>query len=235
MADKRSFFYYAGIIFLILAVAMSSLLLGVIAVHEDEDDDDYYQDGDKFDYEEEDFEHQDSIQICCAWGDEIEDGILAYTIDEEDSQYRKAVYNSIQEWDTKIEGLSFEEASDRRSADVEIYFREDGGHKAGETRNYFDRYGFLTKSRVIISEAAFGFGFNIHQIEQIVKHEIGHVLGLGHATFDGSLMTQNVNPYAGSVSDCEINAVYGAQRWKLEEDSNIPDYPKQEYVKCELL
>jgi hypothetical protein len=232
MADKGSFFYYAGIIFLILAVAMSSLLFGVIAVHEDEDDD-YYQDRDEFDYEE-DFEDQDSIQICCAWGDEIEDGILAYTIDEEDIQLREVVYNSIQEWDTKIEGLSFEEVFDRRSADVEIYFREDGGHKAGETRNYFDSYGFLTRSRVIISEAAFGFGFNIHQIEQIAKHEIGHVLGLGHATFDGSLMTHNVNPYAGSVSDCEINAVYEAQRWKLEEDSNLPDYPKQEYVKCDM-
>src|SRR5918999_1225612 len=121
MADKGSFFYYAGIIFLILAVAMSSLLFGVIAVHEDEDDD-YYQDRDEFDYEE-DFEDQDSIQICCAWGDEIEDGILAYTIDEEDIQLREAVYNSIEEWDAKIEGLTFEEVSNRRSADVEIDFR----------------------------------------------------------------------------------------------------------------
>ena len=227
MVDKRSFFNYAGITFLILAVVMSSLLFRAIAVHEDED---YVQDGDKLDYE--DFEDQDSIQICCAWGDEIEDGILTYIIDEESSQLREAVYNSIEEWDTKIEGLTFEEVSNRRSANVEIDFREDGGHRAGETRNYFDGYGFLTKSSIIISKAAFGFGFNIDLLEQIIKHEIGHVLGLAHSTFDGSLMTRNVNPYVGSVSDCEINAVYKAQHWKLEEDSSFPDYPEQEYVEC---
>src|SRR5919108_3886309 len=229
MAAKGSFLYYAGIIFLILAVGMSSLLFGVIAVHEDKDEE-YNQDGDELDYE--DFEDQDSIQICCAWGDEIEDGTLTYIIYEGGSQLRETVYNSIEEWDAEIEGLTFEEVSDRRSADVEIDFREDGGHKAGETRHYFDRYGFITKSRVIISEAAFGFGFNIRQLEQITKHEIGHVLGLGHSTFDVSLMTRNVNPYAESVSDCEINAVYKAQHWKLEENSSFPDYPEQEYVEC---
>lgn len=231
MTDKGSFFYYAGIIFLVLAIAMSGLLFGVIAVHEDVDDR-YDQDGDELDYE--DFEDQNSIQICCAWGDEIEDGTLTYIIEEADSQLREAVYNSIEEWDAEIERLTFEEVSNRRSADVEIYFRDDGGHKAGETRNYFDGNGFLTKSRVIVSEAAFGFGFNIHQLEQITKHEIGHVLGLGHSTFDGSLMTRKVDPDTGSVSDCEINAVYKAQHWKFEEDSNFPDYPEQEYVECNM-
>lgn len=222
MANKGFFFYYAGIIFLIVAIAMSGLLLGVIAVHEDQDDDNYYRD-------EEDFEDQNLIQICCAWGDEIEDGILTYTIDEEDSQLREAVYNSIKEWDRKIEGLVFEEVPNRHNVDVdvEIHFRRDGGYKAGETRNYFDRYGFLTKSHVIISESSFDTGFDLDQIEQIAKHEMGHILGLGHATFDGSLMTENVNPYAGSVSDCEINAVHEANQWKLEEDSNFPDIQKK--------
>ena len=92
MTDKGSFFYYAGIIFLVLAIAMSGLLFGVIAVHEDENDG-YNQDEDELDYE--DFEDQNSIQICCAWGDEIEDGTLTYIIDEADSQLREAVYNSI--------------------------------------------------------------------------------------------------------------------------------------------
>ncbi len=51
--------------------------------------------------------------------------------------------------------------------------------------------------------------------------------------FDGSLMTQNVNPYAGSVSNYEINAVYKAPHWKLkEENSSFPDYPEQECVEC---
>ena len=49
-----------------------------------------------------------------------------------------------------------------------------------------------------------------------------------------SLMTRKVDPDTGSVSDCEINAVYKAQHWKFEEDSNFSDYPEQEYVECNM-
>lgn len=52
--------------------------------------------------------------------------------------------------------------------------------------------------------------------------------------FDGSLMTQNANFYAGSVSKDELNAVYKAQHWELEEESSFPDYPEQEYVECNM-
>jgi hypothetical protein len=48
--------------------------------------------------------------------------------------------------------------------------------------------------------------------------------------FDGSLMTQNANSYAGWVSNYETNAVYKGQYWELEEDSSFPDYPEQEHV-----
>ena len=40
----------------------------------------------------EDFEDQNSIQICCAWGEELQDGILNYKTDDEDiSKDEKAV------------------------------------------------------------------------------------------------------------------------------------------------
>jgi hypothetical protein len=47
---------------------------------------------------------------------------------------------------------------------------------------------------------------------------------------DGSLMTQNANSHAGSVSNYELNAVYKAQNWKLEADSSFPDYPEQDML-----
>jgi hypothetical protein len=55
-----------------------------------------------------------------------------------------------------------------------------------------------------------------------------------HQKFDGSLMTQNANSYVGSVSNYELNAVYKAQNWRLEEHSSFPDYPEQEYVECNM-
>lgn len=130
MKDKGSFFYYSGIIFLILAVAMSGLLFGVIAVHEDNE---YNQDGNQLEYND-DFEVENSIQICCAWGEEIEDGILTYIIEDADPRLRETVHNSLEAWDAAIEGLVFEEVSNRHSADIEIYFRDDGGHKAGNKK-----------------------------------------------------------------------------------------------------
>ena len=53
----------------------------------------------------EDFEDQNLIQICCAWGKELQDGILTYKIDDDDiSKDQKAVVqDAIEEWDAKIE------------------------------------------------------------------------------------------------------------------------------------
>ena len=34
---------------------------------------------------EEDFEEESSIQICCTWGEDLQDGILRYYIDNDNS------------------------------------------------------------------------------------------------------------------------------------------------------
>jgi hypothetical protein len=75
--------------------------------------------------------------------------------------------------------------------------------------------------------------------EQITKHEIGHVFGLGHANFDGNLMTTKVNHGSGSISNCEIDAVHKAnQRWfERSNDNSDKDYVYDdsngyEYIEC---
>jgi hypothetical protein len=40
---------------------------------------------------------------------------------------------------------------------------------------------------------------------------MGHVLGLGHANFDGNLMAEKVNDGTENVSECEIKAVLKAK------------------------
>jgi Matrixin len=172
------------------------------------------------------------ILLCCSWGEELADGELTYYIGdhlinegsngdrfEVDRSSVEAVTKAFEEWDSKIEGLTFTQTSTRRGADVEIYFREGQNEKAGVTHNYYDFYGFISKSYVLISKGAFGFAFSSNQMEQIVKHELGHVLGLGHANFDGNLMAAQVNRGIGSVSSCEIEAVYTANEWWFDKPS----------------
>lgn len=189
------------------------------------------------------------ILVCCSWGEELADGEITYfigdyIIDEGSNGNRyevdrysvEAVNKAFDEWDSKIEGLKFTETPTRRGADVEIYFREGQNEKAGITNNYYDFYEFITKSYVQISTGAFGFAFSSNQMEQIVKHEIGHVLGLGHANFDGNLMAAQVNRGIGTVSSCEVEAVYAANEWWFEKPTQTqPLYigqPTTDHIDC---
>jgi hypothetical protein len=75
------------------------------------------------------------------------------------------------------------------------------------------------------------------ELEQIARHEIGHVLGLGHANFDDSIMFENIDSRSRIISDCEINGVIIANHWKLANSSSgknnqNPEYPDAEYVTC---
>lgn len=51
------------------------------------------------------------IQICCAWGDKLAVGILTYQINGGDSAARQAVYNAIENWNSKLTGIKLVESS----------------------------------------------------------------------------------------------------------------------------
>jgi predicted Zn-dependent protease len=59
---------------------------------------------------------------------------------------------------------------------------------ADESINTFDTSSFVHEVRMIVYKAVSDFKFYERTVEQIVKHEMGHALGLGHAIFDGNLM-----------------------------------------------
>jgi Matrixin len=66
---------------------------------------------------------QESIRVCCAWGDKVSDGILTYKIvgsggrssssssNTGSAEYKQAVYNSINEWNSKLHGIKLVEVS----------------------------------------------------------------------------------------------------------------------------
>jgi hypothetical protein len=248
--------FYLGVAFATLSIVALVLLFVLVSGKtitdlgtSDTDSDRYFNDFDMNPWQE---SNKNLIKICCTWGEELVDGELTFMIrDEGDSTNQEsvnyqdmnsstsknnAIRNAAKEWDQKINGLTFREVQNRYDADIEIRFRESGSEAAGMTRNLFDRFGLITKSFITIYEREFPFGFGEDQIEQISKHEIGHALGLGHANFNDSLMSTHVHYGTGNISTCETQAVYEANRWKLNHIDDSTNYriyqPNSNYLEC---
>ncbi len=194
-------------------------------------DEDEYEEFDEEDFEDEDFMDKNLIQICCSWGIELSDGVLTYSIEDGDDKTKDSVKEAANSWNEAINGIEFEETDDD-NGDITISFRNDGKKIAGKTVNYFDNYGFIRKSVITISEESYNHEFSPAQIEQVTKHELGHTLGLGHANFNGNLMTERVDTGSGIISPCEIEAVTTANSWKLKEDGNSVHSPEEVSVQC---
>jgi Matrixin len=248
---SKNIYFHLGTAFMVLSITTSTFLLAIIwktSTNNNASNNGYYDD---FNTNFQNFIGRNMISICCTWGEELADGELTFMIrDDNDNNQdsvsiqnkesnvlkNEAVHSAIEEWDQRIEGLTFREVQSRYDANIEIRFREGESEIAGATRNFFDRYGLITKSFVTIYERGFPFEFSNDQIEQIAKHEIGHVLGLGHANFDNTLMATRVHYGSGTISECEIQAVYEANHWKLipeEEGTNYYIYhPNSKYVEC---
>ena len=115
--------FFSFFIFLLAEAATLHLFSIVVAagkeqeVHNDDGDDDNSN---------EDFEEQNSIQICCAWSYNLVDGILTYYIDKEGSneQQQHEVRNAAQEWDRNVDPLELEETSSKKNGDILIEFQK---------------------------------------------------------------------------------------------------------------
>ena len=187
----------------------------------------------------EDFEQENSIQICCAWGDTLADGRLTYYISDEDSseKQQEAVRNAIEKWDKKINLLEFEESLNRKGTDIKVDFKRNNKQDiAGQTMSTYDRYGLISKIEITIFKGISDHKFNNAVIEQIAEHEMGHALGLGHANFDGNLMAALIDDGTKTISACEIKGVYAANGWYLEDNdssSTIPAHLKDDSITCD--
>src|SRR5919202_1303177 len=63
-----------------------------------------------------------TIQICCSWGKEIDDGILTYRIDEDaNPQVIQAVHQAVGEWNSKVPNIQLQEVTDSNTpVDIDI-------------------------------------------------------------------------------------------------------------------
>jgi hypothetical protein len=195
------------------------------------------------DDDEEDFEENNSIMICCTWGEKLGDGKLTYNIEGKvTAEKKEAVRDAIRDWDDKLGLLEFVEIADnqgqkqkdedREMPDIKIKFVKDGdefqgygAETAGQTKSRLNKQtGFIMSNVVTIAEGGLGKIFDKEIIETIAKHEIGHTLGLGHANFKSNLMTTKIDFAAETISRCELEAVQQANSWKfLAKDNNYDD------------
>ncbi|WP_458743780.1 matrixin family metalloprotease [Candidatus Nitrosocosmicus sp. T] len=190
--------------------------------HDDDDDDDD---------DDNNFSDKDVVQICCAWGYELADGLLTYSIDtdDDDDDLKDAVSNAMDSWNEGLTGITLVETDDNE--DIKISFKNDGERIAGKTVNYLDQFGFIRQSHITVSEESYDRDFSSSQIEQITLHELGHVLGLDHANFRGNLMAERVDIGSTTISSCEIEGVHIANAWKVNNGDTMY-LPKQNYIEC---
>jgi hypothetical protein len=215
------------------------------------------------------------VQVCCTWGNKLEDGILTYKIvdggsgnsNNGDLLARQAVIDAINEWNKDISGIKMVESSSNtdssgsgsdNSPDILIKLNakaikvknsavisssgKGGSHSVapdkrirlaipGESQLELGSNGFLSQVQVTISNSIFGNSLDEGQLKQIAMHEIGHALGIGHASFTGDLMSPIVNPASKvTISQCDINAVLQANQWKVTGDN--PQSPNVNHVNC---
>jgi predicted Zn-dependent protease len=188
---------------------------------------------------------QNSIQICCAWGEQLADGKLTYKITGGNSDIRQAVRTAVGQWDIKIAGLTLQEVKDdSSSADIYFNFKKDGSSLAGAKTKHglltaglttftLNWRGLIEETHVTIAKGLSGQGFSSDQIVLVAKHEMGHALGLGHSNFRASIMSATIsNRQSGVISDCEINAVLGANAWKLVDNYSKPHSAAGSKIVC---
>jgi hypothetical protein len=179
---------------------------------------------------EKDFESNNIIELCCAWGDSLDDGILTFSIDNGASDLAKIVKLAFNDWEKSLDGeIEFKYVKDDSDADIEIEFKKGKGKKVGESVMYFDNDGFINFAEIDISKKSYDVTLGVRTLEHIVKHEIGHALGLGHANFKDTLMSPNFDDIITEISSCEINSVKYANYWKFIDNDDSPNYSSEDY------
>ena len=172
------------------------------------------------------------IDLCCTWGSELKDNVLTYKIEKDTKDLEKITASAFSEWENNLNNIYFKNVKDNDAADIEIKFKKGNINKGGEAEIYFDQNGFIDYVKISVSKTSNGTELNQTMLEHIIKHEIGHALGLGHSQFSNSLMYPIVNEAVMKISRCEIDAVKDANNWKFIKNDKKPKMLEQSVYIC---
>jgi len=174
----------------------------------------------------------EKIDLCCTWGSELKDDVLTYNIEKSTKDHEKITASAFSEWENNLNNIHFKNVKDNNVADIEIKFKKGNINKGGEAEIYFDQNGFIDYVKISVSKTSNGTELNQTILEHIIKHEIGHGLGLGHSQFPHSIMYPIVNEAIKDISRCEIDAVKDANNWKFIKNNKKPKMLEQSVYIC---
>lgn len=180
-------------------------------------------------------ENQNILQVCCTWGNGLDDGVLTFHINNSDHFATDSVVkNSFDQWSSKLGKVKFLGVQNASSADVLISFEDKGEKTVGQTTNVLNDKGFIKRVNIRISVYFNEVRIGEDTLNLVLTHEIGHALGLGHSNFH-DLMNPVVNYQNTVITNCEIDAVLLANNWKLVEnlqEPRKPELPIEKTVDC---
>jgi len=172
------------------------------------------------------------VDLCCTWGSEIKDGVLTYNLEKSSKDLEKITRLAFSEWEKKLYFIEFKIVKDNDGADIKIKFKKGNVNQGGQAEIYFDQNGFIDYVKLSVSRTSNGTKLNQTMLERIIKHEIGHALGLGHSQFPQSIMYPIVDEAVMEISRCEIDAVKDANNWKFIKNNEKPKMLKQSIYQC---